>query len=309
MEAIFADVSKFDRLIDEIQASWAMEADSLRDKKDPTMSQSEQKSKNALSKSDKLDDLTKDKPKTPQDFIKEFENRVNAMKGKAKEVEDRIGKLIQSADAENQQFLKNIKTQEYKETEGPIEVTNWTYGHNPQRYLHQKVIKLKSVIDSNIRELRKDATALSDQSILEKTAADMEEIVVRQMGAPSAITSYKEFSLWLQTQFRGKKATRQLGSEMIQPCVSAMQDFSHSAATFKNDIGAVDNMLRAMSTQVRSQLNNTDIHDTMKQKLLKRVDRLNKLIVMYLSCIVLSYRLQTEYVLNRRAIMRRLYQK
>lgn len=309
LEESFADLSKFDEALNERGIIFvAMEAD-RNDTSNATLSQSNQKSKNALSGSDKLADDKRKQPETPQDFVKEFETRLNEMKQKKEQVNERILKLIQSADAGNQEFLSNIDKQGYKLVEQPVEITNWTYGHNPQRYLHQKVVKLKGVIDANIREMRNPADNLSENSILELNGHAMEENVVRQMGAPSAITTYRQFSVWLQTQFRGRKSVRQIAPEEANKCASLMQEYSHVQGIFRTDIGAVDTMIRAMATHVRPQLSSTGIDGVMKQKLLKRTDRMNKLISMYLSSIVMTYRLHTEFILNRRALMRRLYQK
>ena len=46
-----------------------------------------------------------------------------------------------------------------------------------------------------------------------------------------------------------------------------------------------------------------------KQSILSKMNRIGKLFVMYLNMLQMMYRLHVEYVLNRRAILRRLYQK
>ena len=213
---------------------------------------------------------------------------------------------IQKTSEDPQELLKQFdeKVKTIQDT-----VINWTYAHDPTRYLHPKVLRTKMVLEKNLQYL----TGISirenpKDSVLNMNRQELEESVLRQIGAPSTTVKYSQFVAWTQGQFRGKKAERQLDSTDAKLYLRQMQAFEKIDTQLKKDLNDADALINRLRT-ARQYMVSSRAPIQEKQSILSKMNRIGKLFVMYLNMLQMMYRLHVEYVLNRRAILRRLYQK
>lgn len=289
----------------------ATEADALSTRdtlKDTNSSMS--KTARASSATDFANDaINQKKPadqETVQESLKKYDDKVSALKEKAEQLKKGTLAFVSTADKGNQEFLKSIERDGYKLQES-ITVVNWSYQHNPQRYLHTRVIKLRQILEANIRDIQKSKEELPEDSLLECTYQALEEKCMKLIGAPSSVTRYKEFVTWTQTQFRGRKAERTIPNSEAQKCVQAMNEYARLQNVINQDINEITRCINTMNAKVRGTLSNSMTDDQTRQTMLKRVDRCCKLFTMYMAHVNMVYRLHTEYILNRRAVLKRLY--
>lgn len=279
----------------------AFEADEI---KMPSMSQSNKMSQNTDFANNKISKTKVDEETSPQEFIGKLEEKIKFVRGRAATTKTSITNIIKTADRANKEFLEGIRDSEPVES---VQLMNWRYGHNPDKYLHKRVIVLRQVLEKMIRDIRKSNEELGENSILVKGASGMEEPVMREIGAPSSITTYREFVSWTQAQFRGRKSELTYHSSDASKFIKDMQQYSRIVRVIVQDLAEVDRLLGLLQNQLRGQLASEVVDYQLKQTYIKRMDRCAKIFIMYLNMITMTYRLHTEYILNRRAVLKRLY--
>ena len=244
----------------------------------------------------------------PQELLKQFDEKVKTIQDAKSKVGQRLTALVMTTKEGNQEFLKAVNANAFK-LQNAITVINWTYAHDPTRYLHPKVLRTKMVLEKNLQYL----TGISirenpKDSVLNMNRQELEESVLRQIGAPSTTVKYSQFVAWTQGQFRGKKAERQLDSTDAKLYLRQMQAFEKIDTQLKKDLNDADALINRLRT-ARQYMVSSRAPIQEKQSILSKMNRIGKLFVMYLNMLQMMYRLHVEYVLNRRAILRRLYQK
>ena len=242
--------------------------------------------------------------KTPQQWIEEYEAKVKAVQLAKQKASDRLVTLVRTTIQGNIEFIKNLKQNGSKPQES-VDVTNWTYAHDPKRYLHAKIVRMKQVMDKNVQEIV--ATENADGVVLAMNRGDLEETIMRQIGAPSSIERYTQLMSWIQTQFRGRKAQMSLSAQDINKYVRQMEEFDKIEAQLKSDLANVDRALNQMNSKVRNILNSSTVNHQEKGRVIKRVNHMGRVFAMYNNMVYMMYRLHVEFVLNRRAILKRLY--
>lgn len=242
--------------------------------------------------------------KTPQQWIEEYEARIKAVQIARNKVADRLAGLVRTTIQGNADFMKNLKQSGSKPQE-TVTVTNWMYAHDPNRYLHAKIVRMKQVMDTNCQEII--ATENKEGVVLVMNRGDLEEAIMRQIGAPSNVERYTQLMSWIQTQFRGRKAEMHLSAQDINKYVRQMEDFTKVETQLKGDLANVDRAIQMINAKVRNQLNSSTVSAQEKGRIMKRVNHMGRVFAMYNNMVYMIYRLHVEYVLNRRAILKRLY--
>lgn len=242
--------------------------------------------------------------KSPQEWIKEYEAKVKAIQTSKEKVSERLITLVRATVQGNADFIKNLEQSGSKPQES-VQVTNWTYNHDPKRYLHAKIVRMKQVMDRNIQEIvSQDA---KDGIVLAMNKTDLEESIMRQIGAPSSIERYTQLTTWVQTQFRGRKTQVSLSAHDINKYVRQMEDFAKIETQLRGDITNVERAINQMNAKVRNILNSSTVQAQEKGRIMQRVNHMGRVFAMYNNMVYMMYRLHVEFVLNRRAILKRLY--
>ena len=242
--------------------------------------------------------------KTPQQWIQEYEARIKAVQLAKEKAGNRLLSLIRTTIQENAQFMKTLRESGQKPQE-TVRVTNWMYAHDPNRYLHAKIVRMKQVMDKNAQEIV--ATENAEGVVLVMNKGDLEESIMRQIGAPSTVERYTQLMSWIQTQFRGRKAEMQLSSQDINKYVKQMEDFAKIETQLKGDLANVERAINQINAKVRNLMNSSTVNAQEKGRVSKRLNPMGPVFAMYNSLVYMMYRLHVEFVLNRRAILKRLY--
>lgn len=225
---------------------------------------------------------------------------------RAEAVRVRMSNLIKVTIDGNKEFTSDIGN--YKLLPG-VTVVNWSYNHEPMRYLHGKVIQLKSVIEHNIGYLTEMRDPPPRDCVLQCKMQEIEETLLRSIGAPSSATRYSQFVTWTQTQFRGPKRERQLKGSDAQKYLQEIKIYEDAGKKLTQDLREVEDAVKRITAIIRPKIRDPKAAYNDIAQYLQKVDRLGKMFTIYTGYTQLTYRLYTEYILNRRAALKRLYQK
>lgn len=218
-------------------------------------------------------------------------------------------KLLQNTWDDNHNFISQYTemAQSYKLKE-QIDVINWTYGHNMEQYLHAKVATLRAIITKNAGYLS-NWQNIPDDALIKKGGKELDAAVVSEMSAPSSIDTPAEFMGHLRTQFRGRKSEKSYRGEMGAKLIQEVRSFDKTRSTYTQDMQAATRVVKNMQSTVKNQIRNMQFSDEDRCSLIKYLRNMVRMMTIYINMIYFVYRLEVEYILNRRIIINRLYEK
>lgn len=253
---------------------------------------------------DKSDAETSD---NNQDFIDQAQaNSDKAMKV-IERIHAKVNKLLTNTLDDNEKFIEQYTTSGYK-LQDELTVVNWSYGHNAENYLHSKVAKLRAILTNNANYLGSWQNIPVDALIKQKGKA-LDKELVGELGAPSSIDSLKEFQVHMQQQFRGRKSEKNYRGEMAEGFLNDIRNFAKVKTTYSQDISAAERICKSALSKCSGIMRGTNYSDEDKKMILKYQRAIYRILISYCNLIYFTYRLYTEYILNRRLLVQRLYQK
>lgn len=189
-----------------------------------------------------------------------------------------------------------------------ISVINWTYGHNMEQYLHSKITTLRAIISKNAAYLS-NWQNIPEDALINKAGRELDAAIVTEMGAPSSIDTPAEFMGHLRAQFRGRKSEKNYRGEMANKFIQEVRSFASTKATYTQDMQAAIRTTKSMQNTMKNQIRNMNFSEEDRRSLIKYLRNMVRMMTIYINLIYFVYRLEVEYILNRRLIINRLYEK
>ena len=304
-EATLSDCLK---LADELfrDLSGAMEADT------PNVNVTATKTAKASSATDQANNrLSQDATKgnDVQDFVKRLQEENERTAARLERINQATLKVLTATWNGNEEFLGNFSTMEktYKLQETYTAI-NWSYGHNAEQYLVSKLTKLRAVLNTNIQYLQ-NWQNIPDDAIIRKSGAALDKSIVESMGAPSSIDTTKEYMGHLRAQFRGRKSEKEYRAEMANGFVSDIRNFAKTRTSYNEHMQAAIRAAKQVQSISTAQVRSARFIDSDRRMIFNLARTADKFIISYATMINFSYRLAIEYILNRRLLLTRMYQK
>lgn len=273
-----------------------------------TLSKEEEMSRNATQAEDpnKPEKLTDN---TMQELDQQLENQFEKISNVIKRIHSQTLKLLNGTWEGNEQFVTdyNNMVSSYKQVQ-ELTVINWTYGHKAEQYLHGKVAKLRATLTNNANYLN-NLKGLPENALIGMSGKALDKAICAELGAPSSIESVNEFMGHLRTQFRGRKSQRTYRGEMANAFIQEVRAFAKTKTSYQQDINAAERIAKSAHDIVRGHLRNNSMSEEDKRSSLKYLKNVYRMITIYVNLISFTYRLHVEYILNRRALINRLYEK
>lgn len=274
-----------------------------------TLNKDEERSKNvAAEKADpkKPENMTAD---TMQELDKQLENQFEKMNEVIKRIHGQTLKLLNNTWESNATYISEYSANAGSYTQVPeLTVINWSYGHKAENYLHGKVVKLRALMTTNVNYLN-NIKGLPEDSLIVKSGKTLDQAVCAELGAPSSIENPNEFMGHLRTQFRGRKSEKTYRGEMAGVFIQEIRAFDKTKTTYQQDINAAERMAKSAHDILRTHIRNGTESEEDKRSALKYLKNIYRIITLYVNIIAFTYRLHVEYILNRRALVTRLYEK
>lgn len=224
-------------------------------------------------------------------------------------VNKRCLKLLNNVWTANEEYIAqyNEMSEQYKLLDQVV-VINWTYGHDMNQYLHAKVVKLQAIINRNAGYLS-NWQNIPDDALINKGAKEMTAAILEGLGAPSGVDDMNEFIGHLRAQFRGRKSEKTYRGEMANKFIQEVRSFAKTKSTYKQDMDMASRVANNITNTMKGQVRNSSFSDEDRRSLLKMMKSMQKMLSTYTALIYFVYRLEVEYILNRKAIISQLYQK
>lgn len=218
-------------------------------------------------------------------------------------------KFLQNTWNSNEEFISNYdEMQKSYKLQDELTVINWSYGHNAEQYLVGKLIKLRAAINTNVTYLTNWQNVPED-AIIRKNGKALDKAITESMGAPSSIDSVKEYMGHLRAQFRGRKGEKTYRGDMANGFINDIRNFAKTKTSYNENIQAAMRAAKQVESVIGGQIRNGRFVDNDRRQLMTLMKSADKMILTYASMIHFCYRLSVEYILNRRLILSRLYQK
>ena len=244
-----------------------------------------------------------------QDYVARAKALGEKMDVSIEKERNRILKMLENVWKGNEQFIAeyNEMSQQYKLVDD-LTVINWTYGHDMEQYLHSKVVKFRAILTDAGNSIN-NWQRIPDDSLLKKDKTAMMQAVIAQLGGPSSVDNMSEFIGHLRAQFRGRKSEKNYRGEMANKFMQEIRNFASTRTSFTQDTQAAQRVSKATVSAAGMQLRNTSFSTEDRQAIMKMLQAYTKLVALYMDVVGFVYRLEVEYILNRRAIMNRLFEK
>lgn len=254
-------------------------------------------------------DMKSSAANSTQEFVKRAQSEGEKILKKIERTHASTLKVLNNTWTSNENFIGEFEEMQssYKLVE-QITVINWSYGHNAEQYLHSKLNQLRAVITKNAGYLN-NWQNLPEDALIKLSGKNLDKELVSEMGAPSSIDTVNEFMGHLRTQFRGRKSEKNYRGELVNDLINQVRNFAKTKTSYSQDINAAERIAKSAQSTVESHMRSSDYSDEDKQQIIKLQRNLNRMLVTYANMIYFIYRLNVEYILNRRALIERLFEK
>lgn len=253
-------------------------------------------------------DQTTTKDQT-QEFIERAEAVADGLTKTLERVDKITSKLLNNAWNANDAFISQydeMKTS-YKQVDDQV-LINWSYGHNADQYLHSKVTKLRAVITTNANYLS-NWENMPESAILKKKGKELDKEVLSEMGAPSSIDTLEEFFGHLRAQFRGRKSEKTYHGQDADKLIQDVRSFAKTKSLYNQDISAVKRLNETIKNTCIGLMKRGNYIDQDRKQILNLQKNLIRMLTIFCNMIQFTYRMDVEYITNRRILITRLYEK
>lgn len=253
-------------------------------------------------------DQTTTKDQT-QEFIERAEAVADGLTKTLERVDKITSKLLNNAWNANDAFISQydeMKTS-YKQVDDQV-LINWSYGHNADQYLHSKVTKLRAVITTNANYLS-NWESMPESAILKKKGKELDKEVLSEMGAPSSIDTLEEFFGHLRAQFRGRKSEKTYHGQDADKLIQDVRSFAKTKSLYNQDISAVKRLNETIKNTCIGLMKRGNYIDQDRKQILNLQKNLIRMLTIFCNMIQFTYRMDVEYITNRRILITRLYEK
>lgn len=189
-----------------------------------------------------------------------------------------------------------------------VTLINWSYGHNADQYMVSKLTKLRAVITRNATYLN-NWQNIPDDALIKQSGTALDKALITEMGAPSSIDTPNEFMGHLRTQFRGRKSQKTYRGESAKVYANEIRNFAKTKTSYKEHVDAAKRIAKSAQSTAESLTRSTKFSDQDHQVILKYLRNLYRMITLYVNMIYFVYRLSVEYILNRRVLVTKLFEK
>jgi hypothetical protein len=246
---------------------------------------------------------------SPQALMKKVKSQTEKTTKSLTRTNRQTLKMLQNTWTSNENFIAEYgqMVEQYK-LKDEYRAINWSYGHNAEQYLYSKLTQLRAIINTNLGHLNNFNT-IPEDSLLNKAGIALDKALVEGMGAPSSIDTPKEFMGHLRTQFRGRKSEKTYKGDMANSFAQEIRSFAKTKTSYTQNIQAAQRMITTLDSLCNTHMKNGSMGDQEKKRVLVLQRNGSGMIVLYLNMIYFCYRLHVEYILNRRALLSRLFEK
>lgn len=246
---------------------------------------------------------------TIENMVTQITNMTEKITKTYDSISQRCDRFLNNTWNDNEKFIEQYAAlkRDYKLVD-KLTVINWTYGHDMEQYLHYKCVKLRSIITNNTTYLSNWQNTPKD-ALINLSGAALDKELVAQLGAPSSIETSNEFMGHLRSQFRGRKGDKTYRGEMADRFIQDVRNFARTKTSYSQDMGAANRAIKNIDSILKAQVRNSHLDNNARRNIIKMGQTLYRMIAHYLNLIYFVYQLQAEYILNRVAIINRLYEK
>lgn len=305
MEQDLADLTELDAAT---EAENINDASGIFNNKDTTLTRSAEQGRKTDTKgvNDQDQTIAKD---TTQDFVKKVQENADQVLKTLDRVNRITSRLLENTLQANEEFISQYTELQntYKLVDDQV-LINWSYAHNAEQYLHSKVTKLRAVITTNANYLS-NWENMPETAIINKKGQELDKELLGEMGAPSSIDSLSEFFGHLRSQFRGRKSEKTYRGEMAQAFMQEIRQFAKTRSTYAQDIAAVKRIATSVQNTCIGLMKRNNYIDQDRQHVLVYQRNINRALIILCNMIQFVYRMNVEYITNRRILVIRLYEK
>lgn len=236
---------------------------------------------------------------------------IDTIRGYIQKCIDSIIHMLQNAWQTNYGFMSEIKDAEKKYTPitEPIQIINWNYKKDIQGFLYRPLNDLQTEINRAISSLANWRTISSDNVISMDDSDRLKYLFEKILKAPRDITNFNQYYLWLKKEFRGDKVTQTIQGYEVKSYMTKIEQYNN----MKRNVVDINNKLKSQVNQTNSTLQqlmrSPNIEDKEKTSIMRYSRAISQMLNMYMNTYRVVIRLHTEYNLNCRAIVRKLYVK
>lgn len=248
-----------------------------------------------------------------KDEMQEFVEKANTLADGLTKTLERVNKitlkLLENAWAANDEFISQYDEMKstYKQVEDQV-LINWSYGHNADQYLHSKVTKLRAVITTNANYMA-NWENMPDTAILNKKGKELDKEVLAEMGAPSSIDTLDEFFGHLRAQFRGRKSEKTYHGQQADQLIQDVRNFAKTRSLYNQDIAAIKRLNDSIKNTCIGLIKRGNYIDEDRRKIINYQKNLIRMLTIFCNMVQFTYRMDVEYITNRRILITRLYEK
>lgn len=249
--------------------------------------------------------------KKQSNLLAKAKRLIDTIRGYVQKCIDTISQMLQNAWQTNYGFMSEIKDAEKKYTPvtEPIQIINWNYKKDIQGFLYRPLTDLQTEINRAISSLANWRTISSDNIISMDDSDRFKYLFEKILKAPNDITNFNQYYLWLKKEFRGDKVTQTIQGNEVQFYMTKIEQYNNMKRSIVDKNNKVKSQVNRTNSTLQQLIRSANIDDREKASIMKYSRAIIQMLNVYMNTYRVVIRLHTEYNLNCRAIVRKLYVK
>lgn len=249
-------------------------------------------------------------PNKKQQFIQRAQKLIETIKGYISRALDGLLQMLQNAWQTNYGFMKEIQEAEkkWKPIETPIQIINYNYREDIDNFLYRPLKTIQNEITRDITALA-NWRNLPNDHILKLNDEERVKKVLEMINAPKDITNFGQYYTWLKTNFRRDKVTQTVKGNDVQKYMRLINEYNNKRRDVININNGLKNAVNRAKATLEQVMRSDNVEDNEKSSLMKYGAALTHMLNLCMNVYTTVMRLHTEYNLNCRAIVRKLYAK
>ena len=249
-------------------------------------------------------------PNKKQQFIQRAQKLIETLKGYISRAIDGLSQMLQNAWQTNYGFMKEIQDAEKKwnPIKEPIQIINYNYREDIDNFLYRPLKTIQNEISRCINVLA-NWRNIPEDHILKLSDEERTKKVLEMVNAPNEITNFGQYYRWLKSEFRRDKVTQTIKGTDVKKYMDLINAYNNKRQDVININNNLKNSVNRTKATLDQVMRSENVEDNEKASLMKYSTSLSHLLNLCTNIYTPVMRLHTEYSLNCRAIVRKLYAK
>lgn len=249
-------------------------------------------------------------PNKKQQFIQRAQKLIETLKGYISRAIDGLSQMLQNAWQTNYGFMKEIQDAEKKwnPIKEPIQIINYNYREDIDNFLYRPLKTIQNEISRCINVLA-NWRNMPEDHILKLSDEERTKKVLEMVNAPNEITNFGQYYRWLKSEFRRDKVTQTIKGTDVKKYMDLINAYNNKRQDVININNNLKNSVNRTKATLDQVMRSENVEDNEKASLMKYSTSLSHLLNLCTNIYTTVMRLHTEYSLNCRAIVRKLYAK